>query len=326
MQKWLEQQSKERQWVATKVPEGEEAPRFKTLAERDAHFFKNHADEVLKSVREVTVGGNIPGKHLSPGLLAVLRMELDRQNRFPMHLVQELCRELEVHGLRFFKRDKKTTFVSRSRPQFIGSNITLSDRVRSIVEMVRANPGIGYGKVVSVLAPPAPVVEPATPPAEGEAAAAETTPVPTLSTGELAIMQDIKWLVQEGFITEFANGELHILGRERPHDEPSKEPREKKGPKQKPQAPTEADATAVEGESDVAAAELSEAEDSSATAEEETSPAPEAAAPEIEATPEATEAPVAEAPAAPEESVATEAEAISTAPETEPATPETTPG
>ena len=326
VQKWLEQQSKERQWVATKVPEGEEAPRFKTLAERDAHFFKNHADEVLKSVREVTVGGNIPGKHLSPGLLAVLRMELDRQNRFPMHLVQELCRELEVHGLRFFKRDKKTTFVSRSRPQFIGSNITLSDRVRSIVEMVRANPGIGYGKVVSVLAPPAPVVEPATPPAEGEAAAAETTPVPTLSTGELAIMQDIKWLVQEGFITEFANGELHILGRERPHDEPSKEPREKKGPKQKPQAPTEADATAVEGESDVAAAELSEAEDSSATAEEETSPAPEAAAPEIEATPEATEAPVAEAPAAPEESVATEAEAISTAPETEPATPETTPG
>ena len=328
VQKWLEQQSKERQWVATKVPEGEEAPRFKTVAERDAHFFKNHADEVLKSVREVTVGGNIPGKHLSPGLLAVLRMELDRQNRFPMHLVQELCRELEVHGLRFFKRDKKTTFVSRSRPQFIGSNITLSDRVRSIVEMVRANPGIGYGKVVSVLAPPAPVVEPATPPAEGEAAAAETTPVPTLSTGELAIMQDIKWLVQEGFITEFANGELHILGRERPNDEPGKEPREKKGPKQKPQSPTEGDAAAEPKTGTEAEASPAEGTEDGAPAkavEEESSPTSEQAAPAVEAsveTVESPEAPVADTPAEPvtAEAETTESSSETAAAESEPTT------
>ena len=228
--KWLEQQSKQRQYVALKVPDGEEAPRFKTIAERDAHFFKNHADEVLKAVREVTVGGNIPGKMLSPGLLSVLRMELDRQQRFPIHLVQELCRELENHGLKFFKRDKKSTFVCRSRPQFIGNNIPLSERVRSILEMVRANPGIGYGKVVSLLAPPAPEPEPAPVPEAVEGAEPATPPAPpapTLSTGELAIMQDIKWLVQEGFITEFANGELHILGRERPQEEP-REPRKPK--------------------------------------------------------------------------------------------------
>ncbi len=217
--KWLEQQSTERQYVCTKVAEGEEAPRFKTIAERDAHFLKNFADDSLKTVREITVAGNIPGKLLSPGLLSLLRVELDSQNRFPMNLVQELCRELENHGLRFFKRDKKTTFVCRSRPQFIGDNVPLSDRVRSIIEMVRANSGIGYGKIVGVLAPPAPEPEPV-PVAEGETPA----PVaPVLSTGELAIMQDIKWLVQEGFLTEFANGELHILGREHRERKPAAE-------------------------------------------------------------------------------------------------------
>ncbi len=270
--KWLEQQSKQRQYVALKVPEGEEAPRFKTIAERDAHFFKNHADEVLKAVREVTVGGNIPGKMLSPGLLSVLRMELDRQQRFPIHLVQELCRELENHGLKFFKRDKKSTFVCRSRPQFIGNNIPLSERVRSILEMVRANPGIGYGKVVSLLAPPAPEPEPA-PVAEAvegaEPAAPPAPPAPTLSTGELAIMQDIKWLVQEGFITEFANGELHILGRERPQEEP----REPRKPKDK--------APAQEKPAEEAAAEITE----------ETPTAEAVETPSAEATPVAEEGP-----------------------------------
>jgi hypothetical protein len=239
--KWLEQQSTERQYVCTKVAEGEEAPRFKTVAERDAHFLKNFADDSLKTVREITVMGNIPGKLLSPGLLSLLRVELDSQIRFPMNLVQELCRELENHGLRFFKRDKKTTFVCRSRPQFIGDNVPLSDRVRSIIEMVRANSGIGYGKIVGVLAPPAPEPEPV-PVAEGETPA---PPVPVLSTGELAIMQDIKWLVQEGFLTEFANGELHILGREHRERKPGAEgkPSAEKSPEPSTEAEAETPAT-----------------------------------------------------------------------------------
>ncbi len=233
--KWLEQQSTVRQFVAVKVAEGEEAPRFKTLAERDAHFLKHHAEDSLKAVREITIAGNIPGKLLSPALLSLLRVELDNQNRFPMNLVQELCRELETHNLRFFKRDRKTTFVCRSRPQFLGDEVILSERIRSIVEMVRANPGISYGKIVGLLAPA--VVEPvaaapepaatdeASAPA-GEIASAPApvaAPAPMLSMGELAIMQDIKWLVQEGFLTEFSTGELHLLGREHKERKPTAE-------------------------------------------------------------------------------------------------------
>ncbi|MBP7950620.1 MAG: hypothetical protein KA004_13290 [Verrucomicrobiales bacterium] len=218
VKKWMDQQSKTTHYIPVRVAEGEEAPVLKTLTERDAHFFKSHAEEILKTVREATVPGSIPGRSLSLPLLNVLKMEVDRQNRFPMHLVQELCRELENHGLRFFKRDRKTTFVCRSRPHFIGDNIVLSNRVRSIIEMVRANPGIAFSKVVATLAPSAPPV--ATPtPAEGEAPATAEPAAPILSTEELAIMQDLKWLVQEGYITEFSGGDLHILGRERPHEE-----------------------------------------------------------------------------------------------------------
>src|SRR5690606_29682867 len=113
VKRWIEQQTKETRYVPVEVPEGETPPELKSLAERDAHFLRHHADNVLQTVSEATVPGNLPGRSLSLGLLELVKIEVDRQNRFPIHLVQDLCRDLENHGLRFFKRDRKTTYVCR---------------------------------------------------------------------------------------------------------------------------------------------------------------------------------------------------------------------
>ena len=293
---------------------------LKNWAEMEAHFRKHHAGDVIRVVNDITVPGNIPGRMLAPPLLSLLRSEVERQQRFPMELVQDLCRDLERAGLRFFKKDRKTTFVSRNRPHFLGDDVVLGDRVRSIVEMVRANPGITYTRLVSTLAPhidvtgeagqgmpgvdsaaeapaaEAPVAEAI---AEGtsviapEAVAEEVTAVMAeaapevvaeevaavvaeaapeavaeevavvvseeatavvaeagvevaaeaasvsgevveqpagevageagaevpaaapvvLSAEEIAILQDLRWLVGEGYVTEFQAGELFVLGR-----------------------------------------------------------------------------------------------------------------
>lgn len=278
---------------------------LKNWAEMEAHFRKHHAGDVIRVVRDITVPGNIPGRMLAPPLLSLLRSEVERQQRFPMELVQDLCRDLERAGLRFFKKDRKTTFVSRNRPHFLGDDVVLGDRVRSIVEMVRANPGITYTRLVSTLAPhidvtgeapvaeavaeatgvtegaiAEPVVE-ATSVAEpvvvaeeaavvapeavaeevtavvaeeataviaeeatevvaeagvevaaeaaavsgevveqpagevaGEAGAEASAAAPVvLSAEEIAILQDLRWLVGEGYVTEFQAGELFVLGR-----------------------------------------------------------------------------------------------------------------
>ena len=321
--RWQESQTSSQQYIPLlpEVPEGGEAPvPLKNAAEMEAHFRANHAAEAVRVVTDVTVPGNIPGRKLSPPLLALLRSEAERQQRFPIQLVQDLCRDLERAGLRFFKKDRKTTFVSRNRPHFLADDVVLGDRVRSIVEMVRANPGITYTRLVSTLAPhievrqgevlampttapvevaaegevpaaaavpeavvaeavaaveevPAvvtvdsveevPVVEaeaacavdlvvpvedpvgatvtdgavgdvsgeavaqdaeavasePAAEAAVGEAAAAEVpevtpaAPAVVLSPEEIAILQDLRWLVGEGYVTEFQAGELHVLGR-----------------------------------------------------------------------------------------------------------------
>ena len=318
--RWQESQTSSQQFVPLlpEVPEGGEAPApLKNAAEMEAHFRANHAAEAVRAVTDVTVPGNIPGRKLSPPLLALLRSEVERQQRFPIQLVQDLCRDLERAGLRFFKKDRKTTFVSRNRPHFLADDVVLGDRVRSIVEMVRANPGITYTRLVSTLAPhievrsgEAPAM-PSTAPvevaaggeepaaaavpeavaaeavavveevpaalteageevpiveaeaacvvdavvpgedsagatvfdgavgdgsgeavaqeAEAVASAAAAEPVPAeapeatpaapvapavvLSPEEIAILQDLRWLVGEGYVTEFQAGELHVLGR-----------------------------------------------------------------------------------------------------------------
>jgi hypothetical protein len=333
LQKWQESQSTATQYVSVAgepLPEGAEPPvPLKSVAEMEAHFLKHHAAEAAVPVTKATVPGNIPGKFLAPPLFGLLRTEVERQQRFPMQLVQDLCRDLENQGLRFFKRDKKTTFVCRNRPHFLPDDMVLSDRIRAMVEMVRANPGITYSRLVSTLAPhivafvPPPAPEPAatvtevaadTPPAaetekveeappvaevsvtqspesespvapaegetaasavitedaaaemqapaepetvsvEAEAPAVETPEAPApataneaqappaasaaappapaahLSPEEIAILQDLHWLVQEGYVTEFQNGELFVLGR------PPQPPAEKKHRPQRPTAP-----------------------------------------------------------------------------------------
>ncbi len=343
LQKWQEKQSTVTQYVPVTeepLPEGTEPPApLKSVAEMEAHFLKNHAPSAVKvQSGKAIIPGTTPGKYLAQPLLNLVREEVDKQIRFPMQLVQDLCRELEGQGLRFFKRDKKTTFVCRNRPHFLPDDMVLSDRIRAMVEMVRANPGITYSRLVSTLAPhivafvppsadlaksvepaaeapaapveeapasvaegpaapvdeapvepaaepevevtpaaepvttpeaeaapaveSAPVTEPADPtgevtleiPApepeveaatpEAEAPAAESTeseapapvapeapssaPAPHLSPEEIAILQDLHWLVQEGYVTEFQNGELFVLGR------PPQPPQEKKPRPQKP--------------------------------------------------------------------------------------------
>lgn len=139
---------------AAAPPAAVEAPApLKTQAEMEAHFLQHHAPGAVKAVSRAKVPGNIPGKLLAPPLLALLRMEVEQQQRFPMQLVQDLCRDLEKQSLKFFKRDRKATFVCRTRPHYIADEAHLSPRLRSIVGVVRANPGITLSRLVSTLAP-----------------------------------------------------------------------------------------------------------------------------------------------------------------------------
>lgn len=314
--KWLEQCSKESHWVMVDPGEDGKVERFKTGQEMEAHFMRTYAPTALEEVSQATVPGTLQARYMSPAIASLVRMEVEQQQRFPMQLVQDLCRDLERSGLRFFKRDRKSTFVCRSRPHYLPEDLVLSDRIKAIVEVIRANPGIDYTRLVGVLAPHLRSASAETPAAEP--AAAETAPVvpqeaplgaftlwtqPYLSPAapagevkeapkahlapeELAILQDLRWLMGEGYVTEFNTGELHILGRATQQPGPRRRGVQDYEAEETNAASIAAEAQAAEAAGDAAVAahagdgapdaEASAAE-SAAEADDSTGPATEAA-------------------------------------------------
>lgn len=264
-------------------PAVEEAPK-EYLKDEDAvahHFRKHFADKAIKETTRASVSGDINARDLSRGLFQVLRNEMDyMRNGFPLPLIQRLCSLFERHGLKFFKYGGKKLYVSAARPRAIEDIGALSDRIQQIVEYIRRYPRV---PVVKLLAGLIPDFVPPEKPVEGEEAPAR---VPT--EAEKGILNDLRWLITEGFVIEFLNGQL-VLGRLDPP--PAKTPR-KKQPKKKSAAKKVADAApaATPAEAAPAPAPAAEApveatEPAVSAAPEptpEVAPEPETAAPEPE--------------------------------------------
>jgi len=252
VRKWTEAQSTQTHYT---LLDGGETPLTFTSADEAARYLlETKESEIFAEAPSATVPGNLDFGLLSPGLVTLFRDALDRQRRFPLELVQELCRQFEGQGLRFFKENKKETFVSRSRPRPLDPGVSVSPRVKGIVEFIRQHPLCTYKEVVVGLvpqgenlleraaaaaaaraaAPPAaepadaaPSSDEAAAPAELETAAtaAQVETPETPATDEpseadregIALLQDLRWLIREGYVTEFANGQLRVVER---HEKP----------------------------------------------------------------------------------------------------------
>jgi len=301
VRKWTEAQSSQTHY--TLLDGGEEAPTFTNAEDAARHLLETREAEIFAEAPSATVPGSLDFNLLSPGLVTVFRDAVDRQRRFPLELVQELCRQFEGQGLRFFKENKRETFVSRSRPRPLDPGVSISPRVKNIVDFIRKHPLCTYKEVVVGLIPQgadlleraaaasaaravtqAPTAEntaATAPPTEqaatatgepttpteapsaevssaespaAEAAAQETTPAETPAetpAGEaptaeaptaeapaaeapeaasasaeastepseadregIALLQDLRWLIREGYVTEFANGQLRVVERQ----------------------------------------------------------------------------------------------------------------
>jgi hypothetical protein len=146
----------------------------------------------------------------------VVQQLLAEQRRFPMQIATSLSQAFAHHGLQFFKVNKTVTHVAVARPHYLDLETTpVSDGVKRIVEFINANPKSNRRKLIEALAP-APAKPPVAPvvPVEGETAtppsgATAITPAPIEATPEqTALISDLHWLVHQGHVIEFANGQL----------------------------------------------------------------------------------------------------------------------
>lgn len=217
----------------------ETGPVFRSIEEVARHFRENFAQEAVVETRVAVVPGNVPGRLLSPGLLAHLRQETDRLRRgFPLALIQSLCQEFERKGLKFFKRGKKSLHVAAIRPKALDENVLLTDAIRAIVDFVKAAPKPTVAGLLEVLVPGF---------KNPEGPAIEESP--EWSDAARAVLKDLRWLTAEGYILEFPDTGLAI-GRQA-QESPAAAPapvqpagKEKKKKKKEKAAPSQTSGTA----------------------------------------------------------------------------------
>ena len=232
--KWKDQESRATHYLYPKEPaEGQEQIRLESMEALERHALTQLADEIVQKTHKATVPGNIPGNLLAPGLLTLLRYSVEPLRTAPFPMVKILCSQLESKGLRIFKRHGKKLFVSKSRPRAIDPGVTLSETIRRITDLVTTKPGIHVKDLVAAIAPRAEGVTVA----EGE-----------YTPEESAVLSDLHWVIDEGYIIEYASSALFlgIQPSDNPPRDPSAKPKSKKKPARQAAADSEKPASVTE--------------------------------------------------------------------------------
>ncbi|MEM6910363.1 MAG: hypothetical protein AAF555_02165 [Verrucomicrobiota bacterium] len=174
-----------------------------TSGELERHFAENHFEKVFDLLPSSRTSGEIPGKLLSPDLLQLVKGVTERLRKNPMDLVKILCQQLEAQGIRFFKFGG-IVYASHVRPKYFDDSTPVSDRLRSILTFLKGRKKTVLKDIVDALQPGSAL---GTPTAPGEEA-------PKLSEEEVHLLRDVRWLLQEGLVSQFEDGSLAIVHKQ----------------------------------------------------------------------------------------------------------------
>ena len=199
--KWKENMSKGRRWVCLKgeVAEGAEPVALTSRADMEAHFRRTFGNDAVIEVRDATVPGNIDKQKLAHVFFIMLRQAVDAARKHLFEISQKLGAGLERRGMKLFKRRAGKQFVCRVKPRAIESGMVFSDRLALVVEQLKANHGMPMQKLVESIVP-----SPAAP--AGTAADAPKQP----TEEQIAVIKDIRWLANEGYVIEYSDGMVFL--------------------------------------------------------------------------------------------------------------------
>jgi hypothetical protein len=138
---WLETMKKRTRWR----PKGdEEAAWIEDAAEAERAFSSKFFADAFEETRKADVSGGIPAKHISPSLLASLRMAGFHARKHPAVMIPTICRMLEGEHLPVFKREGKL-FTGPARPHPVPADAILAERPSAMVSWLkgRKEPKLG---------------------------------------------------------------------------------------------------------------------------------------------------------------------------------------
>jgi hypothetical protein len=184
---------------------------FDSLEDARQYLLATVKDKLVRTVESLRFSGkNL--ETLPPGeIRRTLEGALERQRRFPLDTANALRGRLRREGFTIFKKGSKgVSYVCAVKRKFRIPNQTFSDSIGALINFLEVNPMIKASVLADkFLGYSAPAKS--TTPVEGEGAV--TAPVAPALTAEQntklnRLNGDLRWLVSEGYVTEFIDGRL----------------------------------------------------------------------------------------------------------------------
>jgi hypothetical protein len=197
---------------AIEAPAG---PSFDTFDEARAYLLTNAKDKIVRALETIRFHGKLLEK-LPPGeMKRAIEGHVERQRRFPLDTANALRGRLRREGFTIFKKGSRgVSYVCAVKRHFRVPGQVFSVSITGLIEFIEKNPMIHVKdlplKFLGIDLAAAVAAAPAAPVAEGAGA----TPVPPLvlppeqAEALRKMNNDLRWLVTEGYVTEFSDGKL----------------------------------------------------------------------------------------------------------------------
>ncbi|HTL67981.1 MAG TPA: hypothetical protein VL200_09990 [Lacunisphaera sp.] len=189
-----------------------EAIAFDTLEEARVYLLANARDRVVRAVDSVRFHGKLIEK-LPPGeIRRAIEGHVERQRRFPLDTANALRGRLRREGFTIFKKGSRgVSYVCAVKRRFRVPGQAFSETISTLIDFIEKNPMVhvkdlpknflGIDLAAALAATPLPEGTP-------QSQAPFLALGPEQSERLRKMSNDLRWLVMEGYVTEFSDGKL----------------------------------------------------------------------------------------------------------------------
>jgi hypothetical protein len=188
IERWKEEARK----VTTYTTSREEVPlTFSSASEAERHFRSHYLEGLIKGLEEAIIGGVLSRRLPDRMLNRAVEDAWVRETRSPSGMMQELAGRFRQNGLHVFRHRRGMLFVSPIRTRaFVHEQAGVSASVNAILEALAGAAVINRKQLFEKLI--------------GNVATEDAEP------RKLALVSDLRWLINEGYVIEFNDGSLDL--------------------------------------------------------------------------------------------------------------------
>ncbi|MEO6874139.1 MAG: hypothetical protein ABI222_04895 [Opitutaceae bacterium] len=201
---------------AAEAPASPAAPSFDNYEDARSYLLTQAREKMVRQADSARFHGKIAESLPDGEIRRAVEGALERQRRFPLDTANALRGRLRREHFTIFKKGSKgVSYVCAVKRKFRVPGQTFSESIGALISFIEAHPMIKASelaaKFLGLKVPAKPAPAPA--PAEAATAAPEAPAAePTLTIEErtkFSRMQgDLRWLVTEGYVTEFIDGRV----------------------------------------------------------------------------------------------------------------------